>query len=247
MAGVWHAFGVASGSTWISTGGPSMQGSARCGHVLKVEEAYRSRSHAFMRPLLSGVHGKGSLAGRNGVTSCWGQEHDTSLLALGVLQPSLKDLTSDVAGCTFLVLWGMSLLWFTPLGLSAEVKICDRMPRFSRDSYDKYMALTELLTYTIDRHEDFSPFRDLAVSLAKNAPSIDILERFAAESLRLTGEKSSRQKPQARNSSSDHRSDCAPVSAIAEMSMLCSLAVEGLWQCLAGLELSREIDIETLG
>ena len=69
------------------------------------------------------------------------------------------------------------------------------------------------------RRHHFSPFRDLAVSLAKNAPSIDILERFAAESLRLTGERSSRQKPQARNSSSDYRSDCAPVSAIAEMSM----------------------------
>ena len=153
MAGVWHDFG-ASGSTWISTGGPSMQGNARCGHVLKVEEAYCSRSHAFMRPLLSGVHGKGSLAGPNGVAARWGQEHDSSLLALGVLQPSLMDLTSDVAGCTFLVLWGMSLLRFTPLGLSADVKICDRMPRFSRDSYDKYMALTELLTYTIDQHED---------------------------------------------------------------------------------------------
>ena len=46
-----------------------MLGYARCGHVLNVEEAYLSSNHAFIRPLLSGVHGKGSSEGRGGVAS----------------------------------------------------------------------------------------------------------------------------------------------------------------------------------
>ena len=36
---------------------------------LNVEEAYLSSNHAFIRPLLSGVHGKGSSEGRGGVAS----------------------------------------------------------------------------------------------------------------------------------------------------------------------------------
>ncbi len=38
-----------------------------------------------------------------------------------------------------------------------------------------------------------------------------------AERLKLTGCRSSREKPQVMNSSRDHRSDCAPVSAIADV------------------------------
>ncbi len=57
LAGVWHAFGVAPGSKCISTGGPSMHGSARCGQVLKVEEAYLWSNHAFIVAMLSGMHG----------------------------------------------------------------------------------------------------------------------------------------------------------------------------------------------
>ena len=37
LVDVWHALGVAVGSTWISTGGPSMQSNARWGLVLHVE------------------------------------------------------------------------------------------------------------------------------------------------------------------------------------------------------------------
>ena len=44
-----------------------MLGNARCGHVLNVEEAYLSSNHAFIRLLLSGVHGKGSSGGGGGV------------------------------------------------------------------------------------------------------------------------------------------------------------------------------------
>ena len=46
-----------------------MLGNARCGHLLNVEEAYLSSNHAFIHPLLSGVHGKGSSEGSGGVAS----------------------------------------------------------------------------------------------------------------------------------------------------------------------------------
>ena len=46
-----------------------MLGNARCGHVLNVEEAFLSSNHTFIRPLLSGVHGKGSPEGRGVVAS----------------------------------------------------------------------------------------------------------------------------------------------------------------------------------
>ena len=46
-----------------------MLGNAPYGHVLNVEEAYLSSNHTFIRPLLSRVHGKGSLEGRGGVAA----------------------------------------------------------------------------------------------------------------------------------------------------------------------------------
>ena len=79
------------------------------------------------------------------------------------------------------------------------------------------MARTELLTYTMERQDVTRPPLQVVESLAKNAPSMDIGERLAADRLRLTGRRSSREKPQARNSSSDQRSDCAPVSATADI------------------------------
>ena len=90
-AGVWHALGGAAGSTWISTGGPSILGSARCGHVLKVEEEYLSSSHALILSLLVGMHGNGSSASRGGVASCWGHEHVASYEELEAMHPLLKD------------------------------------------------------------------------------------------------------------------------------------------------------------
>ena len=56
------------------------------------------------------------------------------------------------------------------------------------------------------------------VCMAKNAPSILIGEWFAAVRFRRTGRRFSRYNPWPRNSSSDHRLDWAPVSAMAETS-----------------------------
>ena len=64
LAAVWHAFGVADGSRWISTGGPSMHGIARCGQVLNVDDAYVSSSQVFIRLLFSGVQANGRVLGR---------------------------------------------------------------------------------------------------------------------------------------------------------------------------------------
>ena len=75
----------------------------------------------------------------------------------------------------------------------------------------------------MDRHEVTVPSLD--VILTKNAPSIGIGERFAAENSECTGIRSFFVKPQARKSDNDHRSDCAPVSAIAFTSVLTILAV----------------------
>ena len=84
------------------------------------------------------------------------------------------------------------------------------------------------------------------MSLAKNAPSMEIGERLAAERLRLTGLKSSLENPQARKLARDHKSDCAPVSAIADTSAWVCGALGGLARVpLAGL--STEIVTETFG
>ena len=78
------------------------------------------------------------------------------------------------------------------------------------------MAWTELLTYTMERHDETTPPLEVAESLAKKAPSTAMGERLAADMLRRTGRRSSRENPQARNRSKDQRSDCAPVSAMAD-------------------------------
>ena len=93
-----------------------------------------------------------------------------------------------------------------------------RSPRFRRDSCERYMSLTELLMYTMLWHDAVPPLGDVVASVAKNAPSIRMGERLAADRLRLIGWSSSREKPQARKCSNDHRSDCAPVSAMALIS-----------------------------
>lgn len=97
-----------------------------------------------------------------------------------------------------------------------------RRPRLRSDSYDKYMSWTELLTYTMERHDDSSPLGDFVslakVSLAKNAPSMEMGEQLAADKLKRMGYRWSREKPQARPSDKVQRLDCAPVSTITETS-----------------------------
>ena len=72
----------------------------------------------------------------------------------------------------------------------------------------------------MERHEVTSPLWGCVVSLAKNAPSIEMGERLAADSPRQTGNRSSRENPHAMKSVNDHKSDCAPVSAIADTSAI---------------------------
>ena len=66
---------------------------------------------------------------------------------------------------------------------------------------------------------------------------------FAADLLRLMGWRSSPENPQARNSFSDHKSDCAPVSAIAD-TLACLTSAAGSWQSSV---LASDTDIKTLG
>lgn len=112
-----------------------------------------------------------------------------------------------------------SVLWRVELTCGLWVlsgKLGGRMLRLKSVSQERYMALTALLTYIIDRQVTSSPTLFMDVSLAKNAPSMGIGERLAADKLRLTGVSMSRENPDATNSLRDHRSDCAPVSAIAD-------------------------------
>lgn len=62
-----------------------------------------------------------------------------------------------------------------------------RRPRLRSNLYDKYMSWTELLTYTMERHDDSSPLGDFVVSLAKNAPSMEMGKRLAADKLKRMG------------------------------------------------------------
>lgn len=64
------------------------------------------------------------------------------------------------------------------------------------------------------------------VSFAKNAPSMGMGERLAADKLYRIGCRWSREKPQARKSDKAQSSDCAPVSTIAET----SASGEGAWR-----------------
>ena len=62
------------------------------------------------------------------------------------------------------------------------------------------------------------PLLDCVASFAKNAPSIAMGERLAADRLRLMRCSWSREKPQAMKSDNDHKSDWVPVSAMADTS-----------------------------
>ena len=77
-----------------------MQGNARWGQVLNVEQAYLSSSHAFIRPLSSGVQENGSSEGRGDGTSRWGHEYILLCEKFDMLQPSLMDFVALMDGCT---------------------------------------------------------------------------------------------------------------------------------------------------
>ncbi len=185
--------------------------------MLNVDDPYRSSSQAFILSLFADTHGKGSSVGRGGGTDRWGQEHVSLCARWCDQQPSLLGLMALMGGGVCAALWvagsGDSVHVFV---ISHDGKSRERKPRLSRDSYDRYISLTELLTYTMERQDIAVPLREVVLSLAKNVPSIAIGERLAADKLRLTVCRSSRENPQARNSSRDHRSDCAPVSAMAD-------------------------------
>ena len=60
--------------------------------MLKVDEAYLSRSQAFIFALFSGVQGNGSSEGRGGVAPRCGHEHVVLHAMGGSGQPSLRAL-----------------------------------------------------------------------------------------------------------------------------------------------------------
>ena len=66
--------------------------------------------------------------------------------------------------------WGSS--WSATRGLVGKPLV--RWPGLRSDSYDKYMSWTRLLTYTMELQDESAPFVDLLVSLARNAPSIEV-------------------------------------------------------------------------
>ena len=131
LAGVWHAFGSAVGSTCISTGGPSIHGSARWGHVLNVEEAYLSRSQASIRSF-SCVGGNGNADGRGGAAAVWGQEHDASPGVPGASQPQLISRVALMQGGLRGVLGSSPSS--RPLESSNDGKSFARIPRLSIES-----------------------------------------------------------------------------------------------------------------
>ena len=98
----------------------------------------------------------------------------------------------------------------------------------------------------MEQHEVTSPLWSFVVSLAKNAPSTEMGERLAADKPTRTGSRSSRENPHAKKSVIDHKSDCAPVSAMAETSARVFEVRLGV-RYLAWAEVSMEIVIGTLG
>lgn len=80
----------------------------------------------------------------------------------------------------------------------------------------------------MERHEVTSPLWGFVVSLAKNAPSIEMGQRLAADKPRRTGSRSSRENPHAKKSFIDHKSDCAQVSMMVSVRGAVGLTISGL-------------------
>ena len=79
-----------------------MDGSGRCGQVLKVDDAKQCTcsSHSSILALLAGVHSNGSTTGRTGTTVRCGQEHE-STESVGCAKPPafrLSCLSVDLVG-----------------------------------------------------------------------------------------------------------------------------------------------------
>ena len=91
-AGLWTALGEASSLRCISTGGPVIQGSGRCGQVLNVDEANVGSNHSFILSLLAGTHENGKSFGLYGTTVPTGQVQGNSGLDDGSEHPALSDL-----------------------------------------------------------------------------------------------------------------------------------------------------------
>ena len=82
--------------------------------MLKVDEAYLSRSHAFIFALLSGVQGNGSSEGHGGVAPRCGHEHVVLCAVVGSGQPSLRALIALISGETL-----GTCGWWSEVSLSA--------------------------------------------------------------------------------------------------------------------------------
>ena len=98
--------------------------------------------------------------------------------------------------------------------LSVPRKVFARRPRLRSDLYDRYMSWTELLTCTMERHDDSMSCGDFVMSLAKNAPSKEMGELLAGKKFDWIGCRWLCEKWQPRKSDKAQRSDCAPVSTI---------------------------------
>ena len=104
--------------------------------MLKVDEAYLSRSHAFIFALFSGVQGNGSSKGRGSVAPRCGHEHVVLCAVVGSGQPSLRALTSLISGETLGTCgcWSeVSLSERVLVELSRDGTVRGSRPRFSSE------------------------------------------------------------------------------------------------------------------
>ena len=105
--------------------------------MLKVDEAYLSRSQAFIFALFSGVQGNGSSEGRGGAAPRCGHEHAVLCVVMGSGQPSLRALIALIAGETLGAcggLSGVSLSDWVLVELSRDGNVRGSRPRWSSES-----------------------------------------------------------------------------------------------------------------
>ena len=105
--------------------------------MLKVDEAYLSRSQAFIFALFSGVQGDGSSEGCGGVAPRCVHEHVVLRAMVGPRQPSLRALVALIAGGmlgTCGCLSEVSLTERVLVELSRYGKVRSSRPRFSSES-----------------------------------------------------------------------------------------------------------------
>ena len=101
---------------------------------MKVDDAYRSSSHCFIRSLFSGVHGNGSVDGRGSGATRIGQAHVVVSGAGGALHPSCSERTSSMEGRSCWVTARSGLLVWLLVGSVESLgkgKLGDRTSRWS--------------------------------------------------------------------------------------------------------------------